>query len=150
MQKTIDHFLDRDFHEVYKFIKKNYLIFLISGFVFFASAFIYNQISIPEYKITAQVLIKSDNTSERGGISNVLSLNLLGDNTNFNNELLKIKTIPFIEKVIQNLDLETTYYSKGVFKYADLYTESPVKVIFVSDHMRIIIIRILNRLCIFR
>ena len=134
MQQSIDHLIDRDFHEIFKYIRKNYLVFLISGLVLLSIAFVYNQISIPKFKITAQVLIKSENSAERGGISNVLNLNLLGDNTNFNNELLKIKTIPFIEKVVQNLDLEVTYFSKGTFKFSDLYTDSPIKVIFVSDH----------------
>ena len=135
---TLDRFIDRDFNEIFKFFRKNYLIFLITGFILIAFTFVFNQTSVPRYKITSQVLIKQDDPNQNKNMGNVLSFNILGDNTNFNNELVKIKSIPFIEKVIENLNLQLTYYEKNTFRYSELYNDAPVTVNYVPTHAQII------------
>ncbi len=125
---TFNRFIDRDFNEIFTFFRKNYLTFLITGFILIAFTFVFNQISVPKYKITSQVLIKQDDPNQNKNMGNVLSFNILGDNTNFNNELVKIKSIPFIEKVIENLNLQLTYYEKNTFRYSELYNDAPVTV----------------------
>ena len=138
MQKNLNHFVDRDFSEIFKYFKKNIALFIIVGIVFMAIAFVYNKIAIPRYKITSQILIKAEDQNQRQSLSNVMNFSILGDNTNFNNELLKIKTIPFIEQVIENLNIEVCYFDKGTFKYTELYHDSPIKVIYVSDHPQLL------------
>ncbi len=136
--QTIDKFMDRDFNEIFRFFKKNYLVFLLISPIILISTFIFNQTSVPRYKITSQVLIKQDDPNQNRNLGNVLSFNILGDNTNFNNELVKIKSIPFIEKVIENLNLQLTYYKKNTFRYSELYNESPAFVKYLPSHPQLI------------
>lgn len=138
MQNNLNRFNDRDFSEIFKYIKKHIALFVITGILLMSGAFVYNKVSVPRYKITAQVLIKSEDQNQSRSLSNVMNFNILGDNTNFNNELLKIKSIPFIEQVIENLDIEVCYYDKGTFKFTELYHDSPIKAIYVADHVQLL------------
>ena len=54
---TFNRFIDRDFNEIFKFFRKKLSYFLITGFILIAFTFVFNQISVPKYKITSQVLI---------------------------------------------------------------------------------------------
>lgn len=138
MQKTLNHYVDRDFSEILKYFRKHIVLFIFVGLILISLAVLYNKLSTPRYKITSQIMIKPEDQNQTRSLSNVLNFSILGDNTNFNNELLKIKSIPFIEQVIENLDIDVCYFEKKTFRFSELYHNSPIRVIYVKDHPQLI------------
>ncbi|HEX2968424.1 MAG TPA: polysaccharide biosynthesis tyrosine autokinase [Bacteroidales bacterium] len=126
---------DNDLKKVSDLFVRNKKLFIIFLVIAFGVAFLINRLSIPEYRISASILIKEKNQQPAGGnVNEFLNSNLFFSNQNFQNELWVIKSTPVIEQTIRNLDLTVTYYYKSGLKYADGYGNMPFKVTFLPDH----------------
>lgn len=102
--------------------------FVLSVLVCVAAAYYYAQTQIPMHLITAKVQI---NDPKRGGAS--AETQLLGElgsmaSATISNEVAILKTRYLLERVVNNMKLNVTYFNKGKLRNDELY-EAP----FVVD-----------------
>lgn len=84
----------------------------------------------PIYNISASVLIKDNDKSNKAGSSmrNLEDLGFFSSTSNFDNEIEILQSRTLTRKVIEELDLYINYISKDQFPNRELYKTSPVKV----------------------
>ena len=104
--------------------------FLISVLVCMALAYIYLRYATPIYNVHAKVLIKDVDNSRGGGAAAALQVQDLGfmnNSSGFDNEIEVLGTKTLNKKVVEELELYTSYYSKGSVKEREIYKDySPV------------------------
>lgn len=118
-----DDFLNNiDYDKLISVIKKSF--FWVIAILLFtnAIAFIYVRYTKPLYESTSDLKldVKSD--------ASILGLNNINEHQNFNNlsgEIELIKSRIFYNKVIDFLNLQTTYYTKGNVNDDERYNSSP-------------------------
>jgi capsular exopolysaccharide synthesis family protein len=123
-------------------LKKLNELFLRHKFLFIACfagalllAFLYNQLAIPEYKISSAILIKETPVQQRSNVSNdFLNSNLLMNDQNFQNELWVIKSSVVVDQAIKNLNLVVSYYDRKLLRDIDAYKNVPFEIYVVPDH----------------
>ena len=118
-------------------VKRNWRLFLALPVFFLALAFLVNQFSRPEYRITSSILINLDNYRlQRQEINNYLNSSLLLTDPNFQNEMRILKSSPVFEKTIENLDLQTRYYRRSGIWYVNSYKNVPFTIDYVKNHIQ--------------
>lgn len=106
--------------------------FVLGVVVFVTAAFLYLRYAIPQYKAVATMLVQDE---RKGGLASELSafsdLGLLANvKSNVDNEIEVIKSRRLIASAIRDLSLDVSYFSIGRVKSEELYTNSPVQVVF--------------------
>lgn len=128
---------DSDLHKIIELVSRNYKLFIASLAAALFLAFLINRLTIPEYRISASLLIKEDSkSSQNGNMNDFLNSSLFGVNQNFQNELWVLKSSPVIEQTIRNLDLMVSYSRKKGFQYLDAYSNVPFRVLLLNDHVQ--------------
>jgi len=131
---------DDDDFDVKKLISRfldHWKFFVISLVTFIIAAIFFIRYSTPRYKVHAQVLVEDDqnNTSPFSfiGGSQMQDLSsLFGIKSNVYNELGILETRDLLDKVVRDMNLNTTYYRKGRIRSVELYDKTPFKVDFLS------------------
>src|SRR6201996_7958280 len=129
---------------------KQWKWFLLSVIVFLALGYLYGKLSTPLYKIETDLLIK-DNKKNVGGSNDLLQdLDLFSSDKIIDNEIQILKSKTIVERAVQTLKLQTSYYAtKGVRK-RELYSNIPLKVERInttsqeSDNSEILSIGLVN------
>jgi capsular exopolysaccharide synthesis family protein len=114
----------------------NYLIywrwFVLSLVVCITVAFLYLRYAIPNYKAVATILVQDERkgsmASELSAFADLGLLNYVKNNVD--NEIEVIKSRRLIESAIRDLSLQVSYFSIGRVKSEELYTNSPIEVVF--------------------
>ncbi|SDL11564.1 capsular exopolysaccharide family [Salinimicrobium catena] len=118
--------------EIYKYLK--YWYWLVIGCLLgLAVAYLYNRYTIPEYATEASMMIlsKEDNNvvgALPSGGSSVLSLQ---QNT-LDNQIETLKSKRLVEKVVDELDLNISYFIEGKVIAVEVYKNPPVEIEFLS------------------
>lgn len=112
--------------------------FLVSFFLFMCLAFLYIRYSTPIYQTTAKILIQDDEKSNSAisSLSLFKDLGILGSNSNLNNEIEIITSRIILQKVVQNLNLQTQYFSDNSttgIKKLELYYQNPYDLIIIDS-----------------
>jgi len=87
--------------------------------------------TIPEYQISAQLMITGNDNgrasigSEDGAFTGVT----LGVRNNVENQLIILKSTKQIEKTLKQLDFSVSYYQQGMFLTNEIYNQTPFIVI---------------------
>ena len=112
--------------------------FVLGVFIALAAAFIYLRYATYQYEVSSTILI--DDKDNGGGLTSELSafedLGLLsGSKTSLDTEMGVLKSRTLMERVIKELNLQVTYYSKGRIGTNEVYkSEVPFNVnLFVND-----------------
>lgn len=88
------------------------------------AAFFYLRYATREYKVTSTLLIKDDRTKSGQPVQemdyNVMDLFVKKQN-NIENEIEVLKSRSLLQKALQELNLETTYYTQGKMKESEIY-----------------------------
>ncbi len=97
------------------------------------AAFFYLRYATREYEVTTTLLIKDDRTKSGQPVQemdyNVMDLFVKKQNS-IENEMEILKSRSLLQKALQELNLETTYYTQGKMKESEIYGPSvPVKVV---------------------
>jgi capsular exopolysaccharide synthesis family protein len=83
----------------------------------------------PQFNVTAKVLVNGANgrktTSGISEVSLLSELGLFSDQNDVNNELQIIRSRTIIEKTVNDLQLNVTYWGQGEVRYAETYKKSP-------------------------
>lgn len=110
---------------VFKYLK-HWPWFLLSLCVFMVAGYFYVKSQIPQYRIQAQILINDNKQSADEVI--LTALNVAPPNIVIENEILILKSNTLIERVVQDLGLQNSYYVKGSLKKRFLYKNEPVSI----------------------
>jgi len=113
-----------------KYLRYWYL-FVIGVIVAGAVAFVYLRYTTPQYRISSTLLIKDDKKGPSLAENAVLDdLNLFQTGKNIDNEIEILKSKSLMNRVLQELALNTTYFVDGRVKSTEIYGASmPLKVI---------------------
>jgi len=105
---------------LYLLLKSKYVI-IAFFIVIFSLAFLYLRYSQPIYESKSKIQIISDNTA-----SKVLQFGQVDGNGNKIAEAIEqIRSKVFLNRVVDKLAIEVSYYTEGTFKSNELYTTSP-------------------------
>jgi len=125
IRKNEDSKETRSFKEIIMRYVRYWPWFVLGLLVAFLLAFLYLCHTTPIYKVTSSVIMK-DARSSMGSGANRLDFALLGASGNVANELYVLQSHSLIKKVINRLNLHTTYIVKEGMTETELYKESPV------------------------
>ena len=114
---------------MFKYLKYWY-VFLISVIFCLGVASVYLILSTPQYKISSTLLIKESNGSEAKGKESAFSdLDMFHSFSTVQNEIEVLRSKDLLIKVLEDLSLETKYFTKGFLKNRELYGDAlPVEV----------------------
>lgn len=119
-----------DFAEVLKKIIKNWPYILTSIIVAISLVYGYLSLTPPVYRINSTLLIQDD--KEGAAISNSTAfsdLNMFQTVKTVDNEMEILRSKDLINKVLQDLNMETSYFQKSGFKTKELYGNTlPIKI----------------------
>ena len=106
--------------------------FVLSVMLCCGLAVFYVKSSPKLYKRTAAVLIKDDN--EQDITTAFSSRDPYRGKANVNNELEAFKSPQLTQEVVRRLNLNVNYFMQDGLRKVDLYTQSPINVIFPDSH----------------
>src|SRR3569623_277914 len=108
---------DTEFIETLYTYLRHWKWFVISIIVALALGYIYLKLVTPKYKIETNLLIKPDKSSSNSQNDLLQDLNLFTSDKIIDNEVQILKSKDILEKIIRELNLQTSYYLvKGVRK----------------------------------
>ncbi len=101
--------------------------FLLSVVVAVFIAFVYFRYTVPEYNVTATIILKheKDQRSSMAGLGSLDGLAMMGGVSSVDNETFVIRSKTAVRTVVDRLNLHTSYIVEGRVKSSDMYTESP-------------------------
>lgn len=114
-----------DFQKLFYRLLSAWWLFVLCIGISLAAGHFYLRYATFEYSARAIVLIKDVGSS--GGLSAeriLLSEQDLGEKS-MDNEIQIFKSLTLMEKVVERLDLDVTYFRQGNFKESELYMNSP-------------------------
>lgn len=119
--------------EIYKYLTHwKWLVFgcLLGLFI----AFLYNRYTIPEFWTEASMMVLDDEDKNVVGAlpSGGASILAIGDNS-LDNQIVTLKSKSLVSQVIQELDLNISYFFEGNVIAIEAYTDSPVILEFLSN-----------------
>lgn len=106
--------------------------FLGSIVICIICAWMYLHFATPIYKTTASVLIKEEdkkNSKNMNGLSDLTQLGIFSSTQSFDNEVEILRSKNLVRNVIEELNLNTTYFQKRGLKTIELYNDSLFEVI---------------------
>jgi capsular exopolysaccharide synthesis family protein len=121
-----------DFKRVLGRLLRYWYIIAFSIIIALGAAFILNRYADRLYPAKISILIKE--SEEVGGNAELLYNNPLVDPyRNFYNEVYIIKSIPIIQKVVEDLNLMISFKLEGQVKTSEVYKPFPFEVHLISD-----------------
>lgn len=117
---------------------KNWYLFALSFIIATLFAWNVNKYNEPLYSLRTSILIEDKTNSsilnERGAIS---SSPLFLNQKLIENQIALLKSHVQIKKIIEKLDFEVSYFSKGKYIWNEIYKESPFVVKIDTGHRQI-------------
>ncbi|MCG9970408.1 GumC family protein [Christiangramia crocea] len=118
--------------EIYKYLihwKWLFLGFFLGGFL----AFLYNRYTIPKYRTEATMIIVNEQEKNAmsalpSGGAAILSL----ESDGIQNHIEKLKSKQLVESVVDELDLNVSYYIEGNVITVEAYKSSPILIEFIT------------------
>lgn len=118
--------------EIYKYLRYWHWL-LIGCLAGLAVAFLYIRYTIPEYATEASLMILSKEDNSVAGVlpSGGASVLSLQQNT-LDNQIETLKSKRLVEKVVDELDLNISYFIEGKVIAVEVYKDAPVQIEFIS------------------
>jgi len=117
---------------------RNWYWFALALAVTLTAAWLYLRYTVPTYKVSGTVLLKEKQynkslLSEDNNNSDIV-LDFIGVNSNnkVSNELQILKSRSLMRKVVEELEISTTYFAEGVVLSTELYANIPIKLSLVE------------------
>lgn len=112
-------------------------LFIISLLLALTAAFLYLRYTTPIYKSEGALMIRKDNAQPgSGGASGdqFQQMFVLDNSINIQNEIELIQSRPVMARVVEALNLNASYYSKGQIGETNIYKNSPIVLEVVQLH----------------
>ena len=111
--------------------------FIISAVICLILSYLYLKTKTTVYEVSASVLIKdaksNPGSQDFAALRDISGFGKIGSN-GVENEMELLKSKKMMQKVVQNLHLESTVYQKGKFKNTELYGKtSPIMVQVINE-----------------
>ena len=106
-------------------------VFVLTLFLALSAAFLYLRYTTKIYKVEATIIINDEKAESR-------TLSIMGLNTDskgIDNEIEILQSKPLMKAVVQDLDVNIVYKTKGVAVMSDIYSSSPIKIIFRNKEL---------------
>jgi tyrosine-protein kinase Etk/Wzc len=110
----------------YGFVIKEYLkywyVFLTGLLLSLGGAYLFLRYTTPQYSITSLLMIKdkkSENTTNRS--EQFSNFNDFGSQKNIENEVIVLKSVSLMQRVLTELSLNSSYYIKGRARNQEIY-----------------------------
>jgi capsular exopolysaccharide synthesis family protein len=103
-------------------------LFIISIALALLVAYIYLRYTTPIYASSGALIVKDDNGSSSNNNDRFQQLFVLDNSMNLKNEIEIIRSRPLLKRVVENLNLNLTYYVVGKIKESNIYTACPFQV----------------------
>ncbi|MCB2208711.1 MAG: polysaccharide biosynthesis tyrosine autokinase [Bacteroidetes bacterium] len=122
----------------------NWYWFMISVVIFLLIAFLYNRYSPTIYTVSTSILIESKKqesplTGTGFSEDNVFQgFGAMGVDRNINNQMVILQSRPLINRTLNELEYEVSYYSVGRIKKVERYNEAPFIVSWDVEHPQVI------------
>lgn len=100
-------------------------LFIFSLILSYTAAFLYLRYSTPIYKSTSSLILKDDRGPGGGGDPKFQQLFVDDRTKNIQNEIDYLKSRPLLERVVEALNLNVSYYAKGKIKQENVYKKAP-------------------------
>ncbi len=105
--------------------------FVIFGFLGLSAGYLITKRSPSIYKMSASVLINDD--SDKMSMDKFIYGLNTGVKTNAESHILMLKSYTLNNLAIKNLNIEVSWYQKGIFRDVDLYNYTPYKATLIPD-----------------
>jgi len=131
--------------DFFRDIVKYWYVVAASLIIFLGGALFYIKVAAKTYKVAASVVLNVEKSRAFGANSeDLMRVNeLIEKDRNLQNEMYVLKSTPLIKSVVQEMDLQVTYYlqedkipKEVEFSMKDLYGEAPFMVIPDKDHLQ--------------
>ena len=125
---SINNQLDEiiDFRQFVFKIINNWFFFVLSLFLTFALAYLYNRYTKELYLVETSILIKENNSM--GSASDLLYEKAMGSsNVSIENKVLMLKSYPLVYSTLSDLGFEINYYIVGTIKESESFI-APFKI----------------------
>jgi uncharacterized protein involved in exopolysaccharide biosynthesis len=103
-------------------------LFIISIALALLVAYIYLRYTTPNYATSGALIVKDDNGTSANSGDRFQQLFVLDNSMNLKNEIEIIRSRPLLKRVVENLNLNLTYYVVGKIKESNIYTACPFRV----------------------
>jgi capsular exopolysaccharide synthesis family protein len=103
-------------------------LFIISIALALLVAYIYLRYTTPIYASSGALIVKDDNGTSANSGDRFQQLFVLDNSMNLKNEIEIIRSRPLLKRVVENLNLNLTYYVVGKIKESNIYTACPFRV----------------------
>jgi tyrosine-protein kinase Etk/Wzc len=110
-------------------------LFIFSAILSYTVGFLYLRYTSETYRVTGSLILK-DNNSSSGATDPRFQQLFVDDRTkNIQNEIEYLKSRPMMERVVEGLKLNFSYYAKGKIKQENVYQKAPflVEAMSVKD-----------------
>lgn len=108
-------------------------VFVVSVAFALLVAFLYLRYTVPVYGVGGTMIIKSEQQNSRADKVDILLENT--SNVNLQNEMEILRSRPLMQRVVDSLNLQFTYYVKGKIKTVNIYKQGPfiIKALQLND-----------------
>jgi tyrosine-protein kinase Etk/Wzc len=107
-------------------------LFIFSVILAYATAFLYLRYTTVVYRSTGTLILKDNNSGMGASDPRFQQLFIDDRSKNIQNEIEYLKSRGLMERVVQNLDLNFSYYAKGKIKQENVYRSAPFRVEVLS------------------
>ncbi|WP_029032992.1 GumC family protein [Salinimicrobium terrae] len=119
--------------EIYKYLK-HWKWLLFGCFLGLLLAYLYNRYTLPQYTTEATMMILKDEGSNLVGALPSGGASILAfDNSSLENQIVNLKSKRLVEEVIDELNLNVTYFVEGKVIAVEAYVNPPVVIEFLTE-----------------
>ena len=111
--------------------------FVLSILFFGFIAFLNNRYTAPEYSVSTTLLIRDDNNTQLGAENLLEGLEMFSGKKNLKNEIIILNSYTLNKKIIEELELGTSYFQHGFLQSNELFRNAPFKVQIDSSHLQL-------------
>tara|TARA_R100000353_G_scaffold147973_1_gene106435 strand:- start:60 stop:2426 length:2367 start_codon:yes stop_codon:yes gene_type:complete len=108
--------------------------FIIGVLIAVTGAYLYLRYTVPSYQVTATILIKDEKSNAFSELSAFQDMGFASgfSNSDIDNELEILKSKSLTEKVVEELNLNITYFKEGNVRDAEVFKNRPFEVNLIS------------------
>ena len=123
-----------NFKKIFSYVLAYWKLFLVSVVVCVAAAFVYLRFAVPQYQVTAKILMQDKEKGSFASQADMLAdFGLKSQNTNVENEIEVIKSMSVVRNAVEEAGLYISYSVPG-FNNRPIYKEnSPLKITYGVD-----------------
>ncbi len=111
---------------------KYWPLFLLSSFIGLLIGLLYLRSTTPTYQVYSKILIKNDKGNQTTSANILNDIDFLSTKNNVDGENEILKTGYLLRQVVDDLNLNVQYFTKGSFKWIELYKTAPFKISVIS------------------